>query len=222
MIISKKNISFIPQPSLLRLCKIYALLEDMHEKGEASISSHEIGDRLGVGSHNIRKDIGFLNEAGISGAGYEIKKIKESVEETFGFNKIRTACVIGLGSLGSLLIKHTPMPLPSFSVVAGFDSNINTLETVQTSIPVYPTYEIPAIVKQHSIELAIITEKDLDLDAITRRLLEGGIKGIINFTPVMIKSPDKSIVIRNIDIFSEFRYMSAMLAMHGNYRLKPE
>jgi redox-sensing transcriptional repressor len=215
MVITKKNKRKIPHPTLMRLCKTYALLDEMHEKGETSISSQEIGNRLGVGSHNIRKDMGFLDQAGISGAGYDIATIKDSIQSTLGFNRIRKACVIGLGNFGSLIINNSVMPLPCFSIVAGFDSSINTLETVKTAVPVYPTYEIPSIVKQHYIELAIIAEKDPNINAIIGRLIEGGIKGIINFTPVQLNSLDTSIEVRNIDIFSEFRYLSAMLAISG-------
>src|SRR4030065_2072631 len=95
----KKNTQtgHIPLPALARLCKIYNLLEEMHDKGETSISSDDIGKRLGVGSHNIRKDIGYLDEAGTSGAGYDITKIKAGIEETLGFKKARNACIIGLG-----------------------------------------------------------------------------------------------------------------------------
>lgn len=216
MIITKKNKKPIPQPTLLRLCKMYAILTEMHDKGALSISSHEIGNRLGVGSHNIRKDVGFLNQTGTSGAGYDIKKIKESIKETLGFSIMRNACLIGLGNLGSLMINNNAISLPCFTIVAGFDSNINTLETVKTAVPVYPTYEIPAILNKHAIELAIITEKDLNLDVIIERLTAGGIKAIINFTPVLLNSPDKTIHVRNIDIYSEFRYMAAMLAINGN------
>jgi redox-sensing transcriptional repressor len=219
MLISKKykNKTHIPQPSLLRLCSIYALLEEMQETGEKSISSTEIGRRLGVGSHNIRKDMGFIDEAGISGAGYEIKKIKAGIEETLGFNNTRNACIIGLGNLGSLMINNHAMPLPCISIVAGFDSNINILETVQTSIPVYPTYEIPSVLKHDNIELAIITEKDRNMEAIIERLQQGGIKVIMNFSTLLISSPDESVYIRNIDIFTEFRYVSAILSINDNY-----
>lgn len=215
MITLKKNKHKIPQPTLMRLCKTYALLEEMQDKGESSLSSREIGNRLGVGSHNIRKDMGFLDQAGTSGAGYDITAIKESIKETLGFNRIRNACVIGLGNLGSLIINNSVMPLPCFSIVAGFDSSINTLETVKTAVPVYPTYEIPSILKQHHIELAIIAEKDLNLNAIIERLIDGGIKVIINFTPLLLNSLDKSVFIKNIDIYSEFRYVSAMLTISG-------
>ncbi|HPL15251.1 MAG TPA: redox-sensing transcriptional repressor Rex [Spirochaetota bacterium] len=215
MIITKKNKHNIPRPTLIRLCKIYALLDEMHEIGETSISSQDIGRRLNVGSHNIRKDMGFIDQSGISGTGYDIATIKDSIKETLGFGRIRKACVIGLGNLGSLLINNSMVPLPCFSIVAGFDSSINTLEIVKTAIPVYPTYEIPSVLKKDHIEVAIIAEKDLTMDSTIERLIDGGIKGIINFTPVLLNSRDTSIEVRNIDIFSEFRYMSALLAISG-------
>jgi redox-sensing transcriptional repressor len=216
MITTKRNKhkNHIPQPALSRLCKIYTLLEEMNEKGETSISSQDIGNRLGVGSHNIRKDIGFLGEAGTSGAGYDILKIKTSIEETLGFKKERNACIIGLGSLGSVIMNYQNMPFPSFNIIAGFDSNINKLETIQSPIPLYPTYEIETVVRREAIELAVVTEPDRNIEKITERLIEGGIKGIINFTPVILSSPIDSVYIRNIDIITEFRYVSALFTVN--------
>jgi redox-sensing transcriptional repressor len=217
MIARKKDklTGHIPQPALSRLCKIYTLLEELNEKGETSISSHDIGKRLGVGSHNIRKDIGYLGESGTSGAGYDITKIKAGIEETLGFKKARNACIIGLGGLGSVIINYQALPFPCFNIVAGFDSNINKLETIQTTIPVYPTYEIPVVLKKENIELAVVTEPDRNIEKITERLIEGGIKGIINFTPVILSSPVESVSIRNIDIITEFRYLSALFTLNN-------
>ncbi|OHD65079.1 MAG: hypothetical protein A2176_02350 [Spirochaetes bacterium RBG_13_51_14] len=209
-----KQKGHIPLPALARLCKIYNLLEEMHDKGETSISSHDIGKRLGVGSHNIRKDIGYLDEAGTSGAGYDIAKLKSSIEFTLGFETERNACIVGLGSLGSVIINYQMKQFPCFTIVAGFDSNINKLEIMKTSIPVYPTYEIPSVIKSKRIELAVVTEPDRNIDKITERLIEGGIKGIINFSPVMLSSPSESVYIRNIDIITEFRYVSALFTLH--------
>ena len=216
MLLTKKNKSYIPQPTLSRLCSIYSLLQELLEKDISSTSSQEIGRRLGVGSHNIRKDIGYIGEAGTSGAGYDIAKIKTGIEETLGFNTMRNACIIGLGTMASMMLNNHAPSIPCFSIIAGFDSNINTLETVQTPFPVYPTYEIPPVLKKEKIELAIITEKDRSMDIIINRLIEGGIKGIINFAPVLLSSPDSSVYIRNIDIFTEFRYVSAMLMIKPN------
>lgn len=212
MIISKeKKIKHtIPEPSLVRLCKMYNLLDEFEEKQGQLLSSRDIGKRLGVGSHNIRKDIGYLKEAGTSGSGYEIIGLRRGIEKTLGFDKIRNACVIGLGGLGSVILSGGYATVPCFTIVAGFDSQINRLETIQTSVPLHPTYEIEEIVAEHVIELAVIAEPDKNIDKITERLIRGGIKGIINFTPVILPAISESVLVRNIDVFSEFRFMSAM------------
>lgn len=212
--ILKKNIHkrSIPDPVLSRLCKLYTLLEEMHEKGDRSISSQDIGLRLGVGSHSIRKDIGYLGETGTSGAGYDIFGLMTSIEETLGFKKERKACLIGLGALGSAIMNDQTLSLQPFNIVAGFDSNINKLETIQLAIPVFPTYEIESIVKREGIVLAVVTEPDRNIKKIAERLIEGGIQGIINFTPVILSSQDNSVYIRNIDIITEFRYLSALFS----------
>jgi redox-sensing transcriptional repressor len=211
----KKLSGYIPQPALSRLCKLYTLLEEIEEKGETSISSQDIGKRLGVGSHNIRKDIGYLGEAGTSGAGYDIARIRASIADTLGFRSERNACIIGLGSLGSVIMNYLALPFPSFKIIAGFDSNVNKLETIQSPIQLYPTYEIQSVIKREKIELAVVTEPDRNIEKITERLIEGGIKGIINFTPVILSSPLDSVYIRNIDIVTEFRYLSALFTLNG-------
>ena len=203
----------IPHPSLARLCKLYNLVEEFQEKDEKTVSSQEIGARLGVGSHNIRKDISYIDEAGTSGYGYDVSKLKNSIENTLGFNIKRNACIIGLGSLGLVILNYQAMPIPCFSFVAGFDSNINKLETIKTSIPVYPTYEIQDIVRKEHIELAVVTENDRNIEKIAERLIESGIKGIINFSPVMLSSTSGNVHIRNIDITTEFRFLSAIFRM---------
>ncbi len=206
----KKIRQEIPEPSLVRLCKIYNLLDEIEMKPGPLLSSRDIGKRLGVGSHNIRKDIGYLKEAGTSGSGYEVVGLRRGIEQTLGFGKVRRACIIGLGGFGSVLISGGHAAVPCFTIVAGFDSQINRLETIQTSIPLYPTYEIEETVAGQDIELAVIAEPDKNIDRISERLVRGGIKGIINFTSMILPSLSESVLVRNIDIVSEFRFVSAM------------
>jgi len=212
--VKNNQIKKIPKPALSRLCKIYNLLEELEVMGDISISSKEIGKRLGVGSHNIRKDFSYIGETGTSGSGYEIIKLKAHLDTVLGLKKERNACIIGLGGLGIVIMNYQKPLFPSFNIVAGFDSNINKLETINISIPVYPTYEITEVIKRDNIELAVITEPDRNIEKISERLYRGGIKGIINFTPVILSSDSDAINIRNIDIVSEFRYLSALFTLY--------
>ncbi|HOW81074.1 MAG TPA: redox-sensing transcriptional repressor Rex [Spirochaetota bacterium] len=203
----------IPKPTISRLCKIYSLLEELEDKGQLKLSSNEIGRRLGVGSHNIRKDLTYLGETGTTGSGYEIKKLKDQIAESLGFTRKRKACIVGLGKMGTAILSNEMFFSKNFDIIAGFDTNINRLETLKIDIPLYPTYDIPVVVKREKIELALLTLPGETAQNIAEKLIEGGIKGIVNFSPVVLSSPDDKVYITNIDIIDEFRFLSALFTL---------
>lgn len=203
----------IPKPTISRLCKIYSLLEELEDKGQLKLSSNEIGRRLGVGSHNIRKDLTYLGETGTTGSGYEIKKLKDQIAVSLGFTRKRKACIVGLGKMGTAILSNEMFFSKNFDIIAGFDTNINRLETLKIDIPLYPTYDIPVVVKREKIELALLTLPGETAQNIAEKLIEGGIKGIVNFSPVVLSSPDDKVYITNIDIIDEFRFLSALFTL---------
>lgn len=217
MILKRKNYKLknIPRPTISRLCKIYNLLLELERNEIASISSKEIGERLGVGSHNIRKDISYFEESGTTGYGYEIQKLKRLIAERFQLNKKRNACLVGLDSLGTSIINQRLIFDETFKIVAGFDSNINRLETMKTHIPLYPTHEISDVVKRCSIEFAVITDPGSDPYKIFERLLQGGVKAFVNFSSATFSSKRKDIFFSNIDLIGEFRYLVALLTLES-------
>ena len=200
----------IPGPTLSRLCKIYGILEEMEERGDLSTSSKEIGLRLGVASHNIRKDFTYIGEAGKTGSGYNVKKLMNEINQILGFEHEYNACVVGLGRLGTAIVNFELPLTDNFKIVAGFDSNINRLETIKTEIPVFPTYEIEEVVPRKKIELAVITVPGPATFEVSKKLINGGIKGIVNFTPHILNFDSKEVFVRNIDLIGEFRYLSAL------------
>ena len=200
----------IPKPAINRLCILYRFLQKLENEGLKSISSSKIAEQLGLGSHNIRKDIGYLGEIGITGSGYDIGKLKNHISQKLGFDQGKKACVVGLGRMGSAIMKFDKFEYNGYQIVAGFDSNINVLETIKTQIDVYPSYLIPEIVKRFKIELAVITVPASAAQSVAEKLIKGGIKGIVNFTPFVIKPTRKNVYISNIDVISEFDNLSAL------------
>jgi redox-sensing transcriptional repressor len=206
--------SRIPNPSINRLCKIYTLLEELEAQGAVSVSSNEIGEKIGVGPHSVRKDISFLGEVGTVGSGYEIIKLKKYIGERLGLQVERKACVVGLGKLGTAILQNEKLFSNNFKIVAGFDSNVNKLETIVTHIPLHPTYELSDIIKKQSIELAVITVPGHASSDIIDRLVEGGIRGIVNFSSAPLHAACKEkVYVSNFDIAGEFRFLSALFTM---------
>jgi redox-sensing transcriptional repressor len=205
------GIKMVPFPAINRLCALYRLLCDLQEAGIERISSTDLGKKIGVGAHNIRKDIAFLGISSSSGIGYEVKTLKQLVSEKFEFNTEKRACIVGLGRLGTAIMERKDLCGGEFRIVAGFDSNVNRLETMKTSIPLYPAYSISEIVNRMRIELAVIAVPAAGTQDVAQKLADGGIKGILNLTPVIIRLKRKEIIIKNMDISGELRVLSALI-----------
>ncbi len=208
----------IPKPSISRLCKIYSLLEELEGNGASSVSSNEIGEKIWVGSHSVRKDISYIGEIGTVGSGYEIAKLKKHIGEKLGLNVERKACVVGLGKLGTAILQNEKLFSNNFKIVAGFDSSINKIETLVTHIPVYPAYELADIIRKQGIEMAVITVPGHASRDIIDRLVEGGIRGIVNFSSVPLHATYKEkVYVSNFDIAGEFRFLSALFTMEQQH-----
>jgi redox-sensing transcriptional repressor len=202
----------LPLPVLVRLSALYDYLTKMRRAGVLRVSSAELGAVLGQSSHTIRKDISFLGVAGTAGAKYDTGDLQTLVGKHLGFEQIRNCCIIGLGRLGSALMEHfATYESGEFRVVAGFESNINRLETLQSPIPLYPAYRIEEMLSRIQVELAMIAVPPEQAQEVTDRCCDGGIAGIINFTPVVIRPKNDSVVVRSIDISGELRVLSALL-----------
>lgn len=208
------HVSDIPRPAIIRLCRIYTLCEEEEKKGTVTISSGDIGKRIGAGSDNVRRDIGHLGEIGVSGSGYDVARLKGHIAKRLGFTRERRACVVGMGPLGAALLQHGLSP--EFRIVAGFDSNVNKLETIRTDVPLYPAYEIPDVVRRRNIELAALAVSYESAREMAQRLIDGGIRGIVNFTSAPLGHPGDGVFVRNVDLAGEFRILAAQCTLSGD------
>lgn len=204
----------IPSAAIERLSKIYNLLEQVILNGDDThISSSKIGVLIGVPSHTIRKDINFLGDIGQLGKGYSAKDLRALIAKKLGLTK-RRAAIVGLGKIGTAIMEYDRFFSAGIEIVAGFDSDINRIDTIKTRIPLFPAREISEIVKQKNIEIAFLASSPEAAKICFERLEKGGIKAILNFTSTILVS-DK-IHIRNMDFGLESTILSAQIGL-DNY-----
>ncbi len=204
----------LPRPSINRLCDLYRLLKKQSQEGQTRISSSKISQRLGVGAHNIRKDISYLGDIGNSGGGYNVEHLKSILSQKLGLDKERLVCIVGLGQLGTALLNVLQNHENGFRVIAGFDSNVNKIETLRTSADVFPSYNMTEIIQRMNIELAVLTVPTEAAQDVTVKLVNAGIKGIVNFTQALIQPPSPQVFVRNIDLFGEFTILTALMTVN--------
>ncbi len=205
----------IPLPAIERLSILHTVLDRLDKEGSDTVSSSRLGELTNVQPHTIRKDINYLGQTG-GEKGYNVKNLTDKIERGLGFDICRKACIVGLGRLGSAIMDFSGFAGSSIEIVAGFDSSINRIETITSDIPLYPAYEITDIVKNMDIELGIIAVPPSAANQTAKRLIEGGIKGIINFAPAIIQIDDPKIKIRNMYVLGELRILSALISRQGD------
>jgi redox-sensing transcriptional repressor len=205
----------LPTPTLNRLCRIYSLLAELETAGKRNASSSQMGSMLGISAASIRKDISLAGDLGSAGARYDVTKLKAHLSTMFGFGAKRKACIVGIGRLGSAILDYGQLGLHGYEIIAGFDSNMNTIETKKTNVKLYPAHQIPDVVSREKIELAVLCVPAQAAQSTADKLIEGGIRGIVNFTPSVLKCDKDDVFISQIDVVKEFRLLSAMISLAG-------
>ncbi len=201
----------IPVPAIERLSKIYTVVSGLKKSSKKRISSAELESLTGIQAHSIRKDLSLLSPVKSGKEGYSRDSLEELISATFGFNRKRKICVAGLDMLGMAILNNPDSALSGFEIAAGFDNSINRMEMITTKVPLYHFYEIEETVRRLEIEFAILAVDAEGAQKTADRLTAGGIRGILNFSPVILE-PRLNLLVRNIYLLEELRLLSALLA----------
>ena len=204
----------IPGPTKERLLYLMRLLEQA--AGQGAITSAQIEALTGWASHTVRKDISLLGAA-ISGegdtgavgssAGYAPEALIPLIKKALDLEKRRKFCVVGLGRLGSAYLNAPVLPDSEFELAAGFDTNVNRTEILASSVPLYPAYKMGEVISRFGIEIALLCVPVEAAQSAADKLAAAGIRGILNFAPVLI-SVSPGIAVQNVYLDDELRALS--------------
>lgn len=200
----------ISDNAIERICRVFGHLDSLEKLDVDLVSSMELAKAIGATPYTVRKDISLLGITGYSRKGYEVSSLKKQLGQTLQLNKNRKACIVGLGRLGTALLDYEKFQDDGFQVVAGFDSSVNKLERIRTDIEVFPVSELRRVIKEKSIELGIITVPAENAQAVSDKLVDAGVKGILNFSHVKIDVP-KNVINVNMDFTNALRFIAAQL-----------
>lgn len=177
-------------------------LRRIRENGAHTISSKQIGAILNVTPAQFRKDLSYFGEFGRRGVGYDTDQLIQVLEQILGVNKAYYIGIVGAGRLGRALINYHGFAGSNISVKAAFDIDPQKIGTSVHGIDVYDMNDFACTVKEHGIEICVLSVPVEGAQQATDRIVDSGVKAILNFSPVILQVPD-SIYIQNIDMLSE-------------------
>jgi len=169
--------------------------------GVERVYSYTLANETGVTSDQVRKDFSEFKITGNKRGGYNIDELLEKMESIFHRNQDHNIVLIGMGNMGLALSKYSRFVQRNMNIVATFD--IDPFKQKQRSdIPVYSMNRLKEIIERFRVKVAIIAVPEISAQEVADELVRHGIKGIVNFAPVLLRMPP-DVVINNVNLCDE-------------------
>ncbi len=173
-----------------RLTQYHCILVDYIKKKNYTITSSTIAQLLKIDDSQVRKDISMLNNTGKSRVGYDVNRLKETIEKTLGFKNPKNAFIIGAGNLGTALAKYNDFEAYGLNVMALFDVDKEKIGKKINSKPVFDIKELSEYTKKMNVEIGILTVPSDFAQEIANYAVKSKINYIWNFSPTVLDVPN--------------------------------
>ncbi len=203
----------IPITTIYRLSYYYRGLVESEQL--AFLSSRDLAKLTGFSDALVRRDLNYFGRFGTPGKGYPVAELKKKISGILGINKKWRVALIGLGNLGSALLKYKGFEKQGFEIVAVFDNDLSKIGKTKAGIEIQDINELKKVVNEKQIEMAIVAVPAEPAQKTINRIVVSGIKAILNFAPMKVKVPD-SVSLVNIDVSVELERLSCLATGKGN------
>lgn len=197
----------IPRKTVYRLSIYQRCLRRLKENTVETVSSEALAKAAGVTPSQLRKDLAHFGNFGTRGLGYNVEILSTTIGETLGTTRLQPVILVGVGNLGSALLRYAGFNKEGFEIIAAFDATPEKVRATGTSVPILSTDGMDDFIALHRVKLAILAVPASSAQQVVNGLVQSGIQAILNFAPVMLEVPDH-LVVNNVDLAVELENLS--------------
>jgi redox-sensing transcriptional repressor len=207
--IDTENISDL---TITRLSIYLRCVDQLLEAGIETVSSQELANRFNLNSAQIRKDLAYFGEFGVRGVGYNVRELRQYVIEILGLDRERRMVIVGAGNLGAALCHYSGFSGGNFLVVGVLDSDPSRIgDATPSGLLVEDSERLAEIVGQRNVEIGIITTPAASAQSVCDRMIDAGLRTVLNFAPVRVSGPS-DVLVKTVDLKVHLEELSFFLA----------
>jgi redox-sensing transcriptional repressor len=197
----------IPEATVARLPIYYRALLETAEAGVGTISSERLATLAGVNAAKVRKDLSYLGSYGTRGVGYEVDHLVHEISRELGLTQDWPVVIVGIGNLGHALANYRGFGARGFRVAALVDADPGKLERKVAGLKVEGLDALADVVAERDVSIGIIATPASAAQEVADRLVEAGVRSILNFAPAVVSVPD-GVSLRKVDLAIELQILS--------------
>ncbi|QJW94118.1 Redox-sensing transcriptional repressor Rex [Frigoriglobus tundricola] len=186
---------------------------------EEKVSSGRIAEAVGVSDAQVRRDLAALGHLGQRGVGYDARELATAIRTALGINRPWRAVLIGVGNLGRALLRYQGFRAQGFEIVGLFDSDPGKVGQSVEGLTVESVVGLAERVAALGAELGVLTVPGETAHAVAEALVTAGIRGILNFAPVVLKLP-RRVRLVTVDLAIQLEQL-AFQVQHGDSATRP-
>ncbi len=204
------NADKIPDIIIGRLPIYLRALQRMAENGLQTTSSQELGDRVGISAAQIRKDISQFGEFGKQGTGYSIPFLTDKLREILKVDRIWDVALVGAGDMGHALGRYQGFKNRGFRIVMIFDNDQAKIGQKVGEFVVEDAAEMVEKIRGADVKIAMLTVPAASAQEVTDKLVQAGVKAILNYAPISLNVPS-GVYVQHIDPATHLQRMTYYL-----------
>lgn len=191
----------LPDKTVERLSQYRRSLNNYLQTGKDNIFSHELASLLHITPVQVRRDIMLIGYSGTLRKGYNVRSLIELIGKIIDNEKGFNIAVIGTGNLGKAIMHYLNDKKSKLNIIAAFDVNPEKTNKSYLGIPTYHIDELIGKTRELDLKICIITTPPEVVTEVAQKIVDAGIKGILNFTARPLNAPE-DVYIAELDMIT--------------------
>jgi redox-sensing transcriptional repressor len=189
-------------------------LQRLLDAGTMALNSTELATLVSVSPAVVRRDLAAIGAIGRRGVGYRSVDLIQAIGTTLGLETRWTVILVGVGSLGTALLRYRGLQRQGFHIVAAFDADKRLVGKSIGDVPIFSSLQMSEKIRELKPQLAVLSVPAEAATAVACELADAGVSGILNFAPASLKL-DKEIAVVNVDLASEMQRLAFTVSSGG-------
>jgi len=164
----------------------------------------------GTTAAQVRKDLSSFGSFGKRGLGYTTEELITSIRAILGLGRTWRVALLGAGRIGSALYEYGDFRARGFDIVAIFDADDGKIGEVWEGVEIQHPDRLADTLKRERIELAVIAVPADAAQEMVDRVVEAGIRGVLNFAPRRIRVPGH-VAVQDVNMVMELEALAFQL-----------
>ena len=189
-------------------------LEELSTSGQETASSDELAQLCHTTPAQVRKDLSFFGSFGKRGLGYPVQELTGRLRQILGLEHEWNIVIVGAGKIGAALANYRGFGQRGFRVAGVYDNNPEKIGQPWGEAVVQDTAQLEADVHRLDSVIAVLAIPSEDAQAVVDRLVDAGVRAILNFAPAHVTVPPH-VTLKSVNMAMELEGLS--FALTNNY-----